>query len=108
MTTIAAARCVDADAAVVELLRMELGGVRILSEARWHAVAALTAGDDTYFGTVVFAIDGSAARLDVALAYGAMVHIDAWLGDPAGRQSYVQTAIDPRLREVDVDRPSAR
>jgi len=108
VSTIDASRCADADAAVVELLRAELDGVRILGAARWCEVARQTHGDDTYFGTVGFEVERSPARLEVALGYGAIVQLDAWLARrDQGLQSFVQTAMDPRLREIDVDRPSA-
>ncbi len=98
-------RCADADAAVVELLRAELDGVRILGAARWYEVARETPGDDTYVGAVGFGIERSPARVEVALGHGALVPLDAWLG--RRDRSFVQTAMDPRLREIAVDRPSA-
>lgn len=72
-----AARCLAADEALVELLGAELGGVRILGGARWRQLAAAEPGDDLYFGAVGFAIDRSPARLELSLAYGAIVQLDA-------------------------------
>jgi hypothetical protein len=72
-----AARCVDADEAVVQLLRAELADVRIISATRWFQVVGGMPGDDTYHGTLAFEIDRAPARLELSLWYGAIVKLDA-------------------------------